>query len=252
MLCCILNLKVRQVMSRSGEECIVAHTEQWYLKYGEEAWRNGVMKHVDESFEAYNAECLARFKYTLGWMREWACSRLFGLGTKIPWDDGWVIESLSDPTIYMAYYTVCHVLQGSGSTNLDGSNEANFPRLITNPRSLGLHLPDRTRRSRLLPYLLTYSRRCGASSSARYPMDLRVSGKDLIGNHLTMCLYNHAAIWPNESETRWPKSMYTNGFVLLDGDKMSKSTGNFLMLDEACELYSADAVRFALADAGDS
>ena len=77
-----------QVMSRSGEECIVAHTEQWYLKYGEEAWRNGVMKHVDESFEAYNAECLARFKYTLGWMREWACSRLFGLGTKIPWDDG--------------------------------------------------------------------------------------------------------------------------------------------------------------------
>ena len=37
-----------------AKECIVAHTEQWYLKYGEEAWRNGVMKHVDESFEAYN------------------------------------------------------------------------------------------------------------------------------------------------------------------------------------------------------
>jgi leucyl-tRNA synthetase len=28
-----------------------------------------------------------------------------------------------------------------------------------------------------------------------YPMDLRVSGKDLIRNHLTMSLYNHAAIW---------------------------------------------------------
>lgn len=28
-----------------------------------------------------------------------------------------------------------------------------------------------------------------------YPMDLRVSGKDLIPNHLTMSLYNHAAIW---------------------------------------------------------
>ena len=28
-----------------------------------------------------------------------------------------------------------------------------------------------------------------------YPMDLRVSGKDLIQNHLTMSLYNHAAIW---------------------------------------------------------
>jgi len=28
-----------------------------------------------------------------------------------------------------------------------------------------------------------------------YPMDLRVSGKDLIRNHLTMCLYNHSAMW---------------------------------------------------------
>jgi leucyl-tRNA synthetase len=28
-----------------------------------------------------------------------------------------------------------------------------------------------------------------------YPMDLRCSGKDLIRNHLTMSLYNHAAIW---------------------------------------------------------
>ena len=29
-------------------------------------------------------------------------------------------------------------------------------------------------------------------------MDLRVSGKDLIGNHLTMSLYNHAAIWHDQ------------------------------------------------------
>lgn len=29
-------------------------------------------------------------------------------------------------------------------------------------------------------------------------MDLRVSGKDLIPNHLTYSLYNHAAIFPEE------------------------------------------------------
>jgi leucyl-tRNA synthetase len=33
-----------------------------------------------------------------------------------------------------------------------------------------------------------------------YPMDLRVSGKDLIRNHLTMSLYNHAAIWKDNLE----------------------------------------------------
>ena len=31
-----------------------------------------------------------------------------------------------------------------------------------------------------------------------YPVDLRVSGKDLVPNHLTYFLYNHVAIWANE------------------------------------------------------
>lgn len=34
------------------------------------------------------------------------------LGTKLPWDENWLIESLSDSTIYMAYYTIAHFLQG--------------------------------------------------------------------------------------------------------------------------------------------
>ena len=31
-----------------------------------------------------------------------------------------------------------------------------------------------------------------------YPVDLRVSGKDLVPNHLTYFLYCHAAIWPED------------------------------------------------------
>jgi len=33
-------------------------------------------------------------------------------GTKIPWDEKYLVESLSDSTIYMAFYTVAHLLQG--------------------------------------------------------------------------------------------------------------------------------------------
>lgn len=51
-------------------------------------------------------------------MNAWACSRTTGLGTVLPWDDTFVIESLSDSTIYMAYYTVAHLLQGGV---MDGS-----------------------------------------------------------------------------------------------------------------------------------
>lgn len=31
-----------------------------------------------------------------------------------------------------------------------------------------------------------------------YPVDVRVSGKDLVPNHLSYYLYNHVAMWPND------------------------------------------------------
>ena len=39
-------------------------------------------------------------------------------GSKLPWDPQYLIESLSDSTIYMAYYTVAHLLQAHA---FDGS-----------------------------------------------------------------------------------------------------------------------------------
>lgn len=44
-------------------------------------------------------------------------------------------------------------------------------------------------------------------------MDLRVSGKDLIANHLTMSLYNHAAMWPSAFPSRMPQAFFCNGHV---------------------------------------
>ena len=84
-----------------------------------------------------------------------------------------------------------------------------------------------------------------------YPCDVRVSGKDLVPNHLTYYLYNHTAIWPDQPD-KWPKGVRANGHLLLNSEKMSKSTGNFLTLREAIDRYSADGMRLALADAGDS
>lgn len=81
-----------------------------------------------------------------------------------------------------------------------------------------------------------------------YPLDVRISAKELIQNHLTFMLYNHVALFPREY---WPKSIRSNGHLVLNGQKMSKSTGNFLTLKDAVEKYGADATRIALADAGD-
>jgi leucyl-tRNA synthetase len=81
-----------------------------------------------------------------------------------------------------------------------------------------------------------------------YPFDVRSSGKDLINNHLSFAIYNHAAIFP---ESKWPLSMRANGHLLLNGQKMSKSKGNSLTLRDSVEKFGADATRLALADAGD-
>lgn len=80
---------------------------------------------------------------------------------------------------------------------------------------------------------------------------MRASGKDLVQNHLTYLLFNHVAIWKDQPEM-WPKSIRANGHLMINNEKMSKSTGNFLTLTEGIEQFSADGMRLSLADAGDS
>ena len=51
---------------------------------------------------------------------------------------------------------------------------------------------------------------------------------------------------------KWPKGIRANGHLLFNGEKMSKNSGNFVTLAEAIGKFSADGMRMALADAGDS
>eukprot|EP01040_Poterioochromonas_malhamensis_P011908 gene11908-12993_t len=112
------------VMSRSGDECIVALTDQWYLTYSDADWKERVVGHLNSgNFNMYNQGIRDAMFGAVDWLKEWACSREFGLGTKLPWDQKWVIDSLSDSTIYMAYYTIAHLWHASG--DLSGNSEGN-------------------------------------------------------------------------------------------------------------------------------
>jgi leucyl-tRNA synthetase len=107
----------KTVISRSNDECVVALCDQWYLDYGNEEWKKQVSEAL-KNVETYHEESKRNFEATLDWLEGHACSRSYGLGTKLPWDPQYLIESLSDSTIYMSYYTVAHYLQGDiyGST----------------------------------------------------------------------------------------------------------------------------------------
>lgn len=238
------------VISRSGDECVDALCDQWCENYGEKEWKERVLSHIhSKNFTCYNDGTFKGFTDTLDWLKEWACSRIFGLGSRIPWDPQFLIESLSDSTIYMAYYTVSHLLQGGV---VDGSK----------PGPLNIKAEDMTDAEWNYVFLhKPYPQGSKVEESKLaamrhefefwYPLDSRCSAKDLIKNHLTMSLYNHAAIWDEQGTAMMPRSIFCNGYMCVDGIKMSKQEGNFYTVREILDMFGSDATRFALAGAGD-
>ena len=100
-----------EIISRTGDPCIVASCYQWFMQYGEDQWKEEVRKHLlSDNFKAYNTKTQHEFEIIIDWLKAWGCTRTQGLGTKLPWDQEFVIESLSDSTIYMSYYTVAALL----------------------------------------------------------------------------------------------------------------------------------------------
>ncbi|XP_037543232.1 leucine--tRNA ligase, cytoplasmic [Nematolebias whitei] len=238
----------KQVMSRSGDECVVALCDQWYLDYGDPEWKQQANKAL-KSLETFCEETRRNFEATLAWLQEHACSRTYGLGTRLPWDEQWLIESLSDSTIYMAYYTVAHLLQG-GVLNGQGASPLGIkPEQMT--REVWDFIFFKTSPFPKTDIPREHLQRLRREFEYWYPVDVRVSGKDLVPNHLSYYLYNHVAIWPKDNG-KWPQAVRANGHLLLNSEKMSKSTGNFLTLCQAVEKFSADGMRLALADAGDT
>lgn len=74
-VCIVLDLFV----GRSGDECVVALCDQWYLDYGEEHWKAQAVK-VLNRMNTYHEEVKKNFMATLHWLHEYACSRTYGLG----------------------------------------------------------------------------------------------------------------------------------------------------------------------------
>ncbi|XP_064483377.1 leucine--tRNA ligase, cytoplasmic-like [Ornithodoros turicata] len=239
----------KKVMSRSGDECVVALCDQWYLDYGNPEWKR-MARAALSRMETYSDEVRKNFEATLDWLCEHACSRTYGLGTKLPWDESWLIESLSDSTIYMAYYTIAHFLQDGDITGHSPRTRFGYKPEDMTPEvwdCIFLNKNNLPADSKVKQEDLDIIRR---EFEYWYPMDLRCSGKDLIPNHLSYCIFTHCAMWPDEQD-KWVKGMRANGHLLLNSEKMSKSTGNFLTLADALEKFSADGMRLALADAGD-
>ncbi len=93
----------------------------------------------------------------------------------------------------------------------------------------------------LLNYVtgLTYARQGEDLTERFWPADLHVMAKDI--------LKFHAVYWPAflmAADYELPRRMVIHGYLLMEGQKMSKSLGNVLDPFEVIERFGADALRF--------
>jgi leucyl-tRNA synthetase len=225
----------RVVVCRCTTRCIVKMLEgQWFLRYSDEAWKKKTRSLLDQA-RIYPESARQWFIDIINWLREWPCARKTGLGTPLPWSPEWIVETLSDSTVYMAFYTINkqikqykikpeqltievfdYIFKGNGEVSSIAKKAGISKRILEEMRNEFLYW---------------------------YPVDLRISAKELLPNHLTFFLFQHSALFPPE---HWPRAVAVNGMMMLEGQKMSKSKGNIVMLRSAIADYGADVVRCAL------
>ena len=225
-----------KVVCRCLNEAVVKIvSNQWFLTYGDEDWKKLAHKCLD-NMKLYPEKTRSQFNYVIDWLNDWACTHQSEteLGTALPWDEQWVIESLSDSTIYMAYYTIAHKIKDIPAENI-GDKFFDYIFLGKGNKS------DIKVDAKLLDEL-------SVEFNYWYPMDLRSTGKDLIQNHMSFSIFIHTAIFP---EKHWPRSFGLNGWVTIDGTKMSKSLGNVIPVRTMIDKFSADASRLTILYGGE-
>lgn len=223
------------VVCRCMTPCIVKVLEdQWFLNYSDPQWKEKT-KEALSKMKIYPETATQWFLTTIDWLKEWACARRTGFGTPLPWGQGWIIETLSDSTIYMAFYTINkHIKQHGIKPEMLTRNVFDYifygkgdAKEVASQSGINGEVLEEMRKEFLY----------------WYPVDLRVSAKELVPNHLTFFVFHHIALFPPK---QWPKAIGVNGMLMIEGKQMHKSKGNFVVMKNAIEDYGADATRCAL------
>jgi leucyl-tRNA synthetase len=223
------------VVCRCLTPCIVKVLEdQWFLKYSDPEWKEKVRKALN-NMEIYPETAKQWFLDVVDWLHEWACARKTGMGTPLPWSKGWIVETLSDSTVYMAFYTINKHIRQHNIAPEKLTPEV-FDYIFYGKGSAKQIAEKNSIDEKILKEM-------HSEFNYWYPVDLRNSAKELVPNHLTFFLYHHTALFPPE---QWPKAIGVNGMLMIEGNKMSKSKGNFVTLKSAINDYGADATRLAL------
>ncbi len=216
----------RKAVTRSGSRVIVAVLpDQWFIDYSQKWLKDESHRMIDE-ITVYPEMYRKILHDAIDWLKERPAARRRGLGTKLPFDERWVIESLSDSTIYPAVYTCSRKLEEIyRNGNLDDKVlDFIFDGGTVKPQDVSLMAKE--------------------EFNYWYPVDIRLTAIPHVSNHISFYIMNHAAIFP---EKFWPGGIIISGLVVSNGAKISKSKGNVISLLEIAKRYSADVYRLYVA-----
>lgn len=228
----------RKANCRCGGKIIVAVlNDQWFLDFNSE-WKAKAKKCLDR-MEIIPEIYRKQFEDTFDWLDKRPCARKRGIGTKLPFDKEWIIESLSDSTIYMAYYTIIKKIREMG-IKVEQMNYDFFEGVF-----LGADAEKVAEKTGVEKHKIE---ELNKEFNYWYPNDHRHTAIGHISNHLTFFIFAHAGIFP---EKYWPKKISLNNMLIREGVKMSKSKGNVIPLNEIGEKCGPDLFRLYVCGGAD-
>jgi len=89
---------------------------------------------------------------------------------------------------------------------------------------------------------------CSAMSwqTLGFPFDIHAGGGDLVFPHHENEIAQSCAAFGSQDPASYARYWFHNGFVMLDGEKMSKSLGNILLVHDLVDAHPGEVVRLAL------
>jgi len=222
----------RTAFCRDGTRIVVSVLEdQWFLDFNARGWKSLASRCL-RGMELLPGTMRKLFEDTFEWLDKRPAARRRGLGTPLPFNRDWIIESLSDSTIYMSFYIIKNLInkykikpEQLEPAFFDyvylGEGEAKHVSKLT-------HIPAENLKEMRSQF------------DYWYPNDHRHTYVAHLSNHLSFFIFAHAGIFP---EKYWPKKISFHGFVQSGGMKMSKSKGNVITLLDVKNTYGADTFR---------
>ncbi|MCD6503357.1 MAG: leucine--tRNA ligase [Euryarchaeota archaeon] len=219
-----------EVICRCGSRVYIKLVpDQWFIKYSDPELKKKTLDHMNKMV-FYPKHAGDTIKAAVEWYDDRACVRKGRwLGTKFPLDETWIIEPISDSTLYPAYYIV------SKYVNLGLIKEEDLDDEVFDYVFLGRGLPKKG-----LESVIESMRK---EFLYWYPVDINLGGKEHMTVHFPVYIMNHVAILANE---HWPRGIFVNWWVVqskVSKEKLSKSKGGAEPAPKIGERYGIDAIR---------